>query len=268
VNPLGLLRHLWAHRSLIRQFTQREVLGRYRGSYLGTLWPFLTPLLMVLIFTFVFHVVFKARWGASGSESKLAFALTLLCGLVPFNVFSECMTRAPSLIVGNPNYVKKVVFPLEILPVAVVGAALVHGVITLLIAFVGVVLFLPHVTATVLYLPLVLIPLTLLTVGFSWFLASLGVFVRDIGLTVGLGMQALLFLTPIFYPLSALPDRAQSVLRLNPLAILVEDMRRVVIEGSAPDWPWFALLLLESLAVAQLGYLWFMKSKRTFGDVL
>jgi lipopolysaccharide transport system permease protein len=267
-NPLTMVRSLWGYRDLLRQFTVREVMGRYKGSYLGFLWSLLTPLFMLMVYTFVFSVVFKATWGASPSESRAEFALTLFCGLIAFNVFSECLNRAPGLIVSSPNYVKKVVFPLEILPLSVVGAALIHSLISLVVLSLGILVFVGAIPWTVIYLPLVYLPLIGLCLGLSWFLASLGVFLRDTGYLVGVALQVLFFMTPIIYPISAVPAVLQPILRLNPLSSIVEDFRRVMMWGQSPDWPWWGAVTLLSGLVAMAGYVWFMKLKRAFADVV
>ena len=164
VNPAKLMRGMWRSRDLVWQMTKREVIGRYRGSVLGLLWSFFNPILMLTIYTFVFSVVFKARWG-SGGESRFEFALILFAGLIVFNLFAECVNRAPSLIVGNVNYVKKVVFPLEILPLVTMGAALFHCAISLgvLIVFYG--LLSGSLPWTIVFAPVVVTPLLLVTLG-------------------------------------------------------------------------------------------------------
>lgn len=267
-SPWRLFLHFVECRELLWQFTLREVQGRYRGSYLGILWALLTPLLTLMVYTFVFSVILRARWQGSGSQSLMDFALMLFTGLIAFHVFSECATRAPTLIVSNSNYVKKVVFPLEILAVSVVGSALIHSLISLGLVLVGLLISSGKLHWTLLYLPLVYLPLTAFTLGVSWFLASLGVFIRDIGNFVGVIMQFLFFLTPVVYPISAVPEAIQPVLKLNPLAVIVEDFRRVVMWGLPPDWAWLGVMTLISGLVMLGGYMWFMKSKRAFADVI
>lgn len=268
-NPLGMLRNLWAHRELIIQFTRREVASRYRGSYLGVVWSFVTPLLMLAIYTFVFSVIFKARWGNTLSDtSQAGFALTLFTGLIAFGVFSESVTRAPGLIVGNSNYVKKVVFPLEILPVTVLGSSVINSLFSLTILLVAALLFQGYLPWTLVLLPLMYLPLILLCLGLIWFLASLGVFIRDVGQFIGVAVQVLFFMTPIFYPISAIPDRLQFILYLNPLTFIVNHFRRVILWGQLPDWGEFLLVTALTFLVCMLGYVWFMKSKKTFADVV
>ena len=198
-SPIEMFANLWRHRDLIKASAKREVLGRYRGSFLGVLWSFFNPLFMLAVYTFVFSVVFQARWGG-GSGSKTEFALVLFAGLLVFNLFAECINRAPGLILSNTNYVKKVVFPLEILPFVALLSALFHTLISLGVWLIAYTLFfgIPHLT--VFYLPLVLLPFCLFLMGLSWALASLGVFLRDVSQFIGLLTTALMFLSPIFYP--------------------------------------------------------------------
>ena len=258
---------VWHNRQLIRALTKREVIGRYRGSTLGVLWSFFNPVFMLAVYTFVFSVVFKARWNA-GSDSKTEFALVLFAGLIVFNLFAECINRSPSLILANVNYVKKVVFPLEILPWVSLGAALFHGLISLLVWLLFYTLFfgLPHPSS--LLLPLVVLPLIFLTMGMSWALAALGVYLRDIAQVIGLFTTVLMFLSPIFYPLTALPKQYQSLLLLNPLTLVVEQARAVLIWGQSPDWNLLGIYLLISAGIAWLGFAWFQKTRKGFADVL
>lgn len=268
-NPIKMGRNLWAHRELIRQFIKREVRGRYQGSFLGVLWSFITPLLMLTVYTFVFSIIFKARWGNNLSDSsQTGFALTLFTGLIAFGVFSECINRAPGLIISSPNYVKKVVFPLEILPVSVLGSALVNSLFSLAILLAANLIFHGVMHWTIIFLPLMYLPLALLCLGLGWFLASLGVFVRDIGQFIGVAVQVLFFMTPIFYPISAIPEHLRFILYLNPLTFIVNHFRRVILWGQMPDWGEFAVITILTGVVCMLGYIWFMKSKKTFADVV
>ncbi len=267
LNPLRLVRHLWTHRQLIFQFAKRDVLSRYKGSYLGIGWSFLTPLFMLVVFTFVFSVVFQARWGG-GQGSRVEFALILFCGLIVFNAFAECVTRAPGLILANANYVKKVVFPLEILPVTVLASALVHAAVSLLVLLLGLGFFLEVFHWTIIFVPVIFLPLALLCLGLGWFLASLGVYIRDIGQVVGILIQALLFLSPIFYPVSAIPEVLRPLYRVNPLTFVIENMRAVVIWGELPQWETMGIGTAVALATALLGYAWFQRTRGGFADVL
>jgi len=267
ISPKEMVASLWRNRSLIKALAQREVVGRYRGSVLGILWSFFNPVFMLLVYTFVFSVIFKSRW-SGGSDSKTEFALVLFAGLIVFNLFAECFNRAPGLILANVNYVKKVVFPLEILPIVAVGSALFHAVISLgvwLIAYL--ILFgVPHIT--VLLLPLVVLPLLLLIMGVSWMLASLGVYLRDVSQFIGILTTALMFLSPIFYPASALPEEYRHLLLLNPLTPAIEQARDVLFWGKVPDMTILSIYLVGATLVAWLGFVWFQKTRKGFADVL
>jgi lipopolysaccharide transport system permease protein len=267
-NPFRIGTHLWKYRDLIRQLTWREVVGRYKGSFIGMGWSFIQPLVMLCVYTFVFSVIFKARWGVGADEGKAAFALTLFMGLITFNVFAEVANSAPSLVLENVNYVKKVVFPLEILPLVRLLSALINAVFSLAVLFAGLLVINHFIHWTAVLLPLIWLPMVIFTLGCGYFLASLGVFVRDIGTAIGVLTTMLFFLTPIFYPISAVPQQLHIVYRVNPLAIFVEDARRVVLWGRLPDWPWFFFGLLFSFAVLVFGFLWFMKSRKAFADVI
>jgi len=268
LNPVALVATLWAHRDLILQFTRREIQGRYRGSWFGLFWTWVNPIVLLITYTFVFGVVFRARWSQANSGSVADYALTLFCGLTAFNVLGECLNRAPALVVGVPNYVKKVAFPLEILPVSLLGSALFHGLASLGILVVACLLTGQPLRPTVLLLPVVAIPLAFLTLGLTWFLASLGVFIRDIGYVIGLAIQIALFGTPIFYPLEIVPDWLRPIMRLNPLTSIVENFRRVILWGALPNWAELWMWMLLSGAIMLLGYAWFTKTKKAFADVI
>ncbi|NHC07953.1 ABC transporter permease [Azonexus fungiphilus] len=258
---------LWRNRELIKASAKREVLGRYRGSALGLLWSFFNPLFMLAVYTFVFSVVFKARWNVA-SDSKTEFALMLFAGLMVFNLFGESISRAPSLVLGNVNYVKKVVFPLEILPVVTLLSALFHGLISLGVWLLAHLMFfgLPH--ATVLYLPLIIVPFLLFVMGLSWWLASIGVFLRDVSQFIGTVITVLMFMTPIFYPVTALPEEFRQWLYFNPLTLVIEQSRDVLYWGKQPDFALLGIYALASVVIAWLGFAWFQKTRKGFADVL
>ncbi|MFZ6642591.1 ABC transporter permease [Undibacterium sp. TC4M20W] len=267
ITPLNLLASLRQHRRLIVSLIKREVLVRYQGSLLGLLWSFFNPVLMLAVYTFVFSVVFKARW-AGGSESKTEFALVLFAGLMVFGLFSECVSRAPGLVVSNVNYVKKVIFPLEILPVVAMGAACFHLMVSFSVWLIFYSIFFGVPPATIFMLPLVLLPLVLLSLGVSWLLASLGVFIRDIHQVVGVAVSVLTFLSPVFYPIAALPDGFRAVVQVSPLTQVIEQSRDAMIWGKPLDWQsWLAYFLLSGV-VAWLGFAWFQKTRKGFADVL
>jgi lipopolysaccharide transport system permease protein len=267
-SPASLVASLWSNRALIRQLVVREVLGRYRGSLLGLAWSFLNPLLMLAIYTFVFSVVFKARWGISADEGKLDFALVLFVGLIVHGLFAECATRAPTLVLAHVNYVKKVVFPLEVLPVVTIGSALFHAGASALILL-GAILASRHAIAcSAAWLPVVLLPLALGTLGVSWLLASLGVYLRDVAQLMNLVVAAMLFVSPVFFSISALPPQFRPLVEANPLSFVIEQARQVVIWSRPPDWSGLAVYSAGSLLVLWLGYWWFQKTRKGFADVL
>lgn len=273
INPLkipasigsGLQRH-WP---LIKAMSVREIAGRYRGSLFGMAWSFFNPILMLGIYTFFFSVVIKSRWGgAQGDGNDIHIAVILFAGLIVHGFFSEMLTKAPSLISGNVNFVKKVVFPLEIFP----WVALLESLFHLLIS-VGVLLGMMLVTGERLYwsmlcLPLIIVPLAMISLGLAWALSALGVYFRDIGQITGFIASTLLFLSPIFYPLSSLPQSLQTLAMLNPLTIAVEQFRAALLFGQLPDMPLLTLYFATSLMVLVGGYAFFMKLRRGFADVL
>ncbi len=250
---------------------KREVIGRYRGSFLGLLWAFVNPILMLAIYTFVFGVVFKVRLDSQSTElydDKFAFALLLFTGLILFNLFSECLSRSPGLVLANVNYVKKVIFPLEILPLVSLGSALFHAGISFLVLFTFMLVIDHSIHWTLIFLPIILLPLLLLILGLSWMLASIGVYVRDIGQFIGLILTMLLFMSPIFYPASALPESVRDYLFLNPLTFVIEQARAVTLYGQLPDWSGLVVYYMLASIVAWAGLMWFMKTRKGFADVL
>jgi lipopolysaccharide transport system permease protein len=266
--PHRLIAHFWRLRGLVWRLAVRDFLARNRGSYLGLLWAAITPLSLLLIYTFVFGFVFKARWGKEPGNIGL-FAAMLLCGIVPYSLlFGDAVGRAPLAVIGQPNFVTRVVFPVETLPASVVGAACLQFLGGFVIMLIGALAVRHTLTMHVLLTPAVLLPLILLATGLTYLLASIGVFVRDMANTVQIGLTLLFFLSPIFYQLENLPLRARFYLRLNPLTAVVEGLRAIVMRGRAPDWPWLGYSLAVSLVVAYLGVVWFMRTKKAFADVL
>lgn len=265
---IALALTLWHNRHLIAQMTKREVVGRYRGSALGLLWSFLNPVLMLVVYTFVFSVVFKARWGVGGEETKTQFAVVLFVGMIVHGLFAEVLNRAPRLILSNVNYVKKVVFPLDILPAVSMGAALFHTLASLVVLLIAFVIFNGYLHWTALFTPLVLLPLVILTLGLSWIFASLGVFIRDISQTIGTVTTVMMFLSPVFFPITALPEVYRPLITANPLTFIIEQAREVLIQGHLPDWVDLGIYTLAATAVAWAGYAWFQKTRKGFADVL
>ena len=265
---VDLAKSLWRSRQLIVQMTKREVVGRYKGSVMGMAWSFFTPVFMLIVYSFVFSVIFKSRWGVGGEESKTLFAVMLFVGMIVHGLFAEVLNRAPGLILSNVNYVKKVVFPIELLPVIAMGAALFHSVISLGVLLAAFALFNGYLHWTAVFTPLVLLPLVILTMGLAWLLASLGVFLRDVGQTIGIITTVLMFLSPVFYPVTALPEEFRPWLMANPLTFIIEQAREVLIWGRLPDWAGLGIYTLAATVVAWAGYAWFQKTRKGFADVL
>lgn len=265
----ALVRSLWSNRRLILQMTIREVVGRYKGSTLGLAWSFFNPVFMLIVYTFVFSEIFKSKWGGpGGDDSKTQFAVVLFVGMIVLSLFSEVINRASSLIVTNVNYVKKVIFPIEILPVVAMGTALFHAGISLSVLLIAHLIFNGYIHITVVFLPLVVMPLVIFSIGISWILASLGVYIRDVGQSVGVLTTVLTFLSPVFYPVNAVPLRFRSYIMANPLTFIIEQAREVLIWGNLPNWTGLTVYYLVSIFVAWCGFGWFQKTRKGFADVL
>ena len=267
-SPAALGKSLWRNRQLILQMTRRDVLGRYKGSFMGLAWSFFTPLLMLAVYTFIFSVVFKARWADGGEQSNTGFAVVMFVGMIVHGLFAEALNRAPGMILSNVNYVKKVVFPLEILPVVAMCASLFHTVISLGVLLAAYVVFKGYIHWTAVFNPFVLFPLVLLSLGLAWMLASLGVFLRDVGQTIGLLTTVMMFLAPVFYPLTAVPEALRPLIMLNPLTFIIEQARNALVWGFLPDWVGLGIYTLIAAGFAWAGYAWFQKTRKGFADVL
>jgi lipopolysaccharide transport system permease protein len=264
----SLVASLWRNRELIVQMTKRDVIGRYKGSVIGVMWSFFNPLFLLAIYTFVFSVVFKARWGGAVPENKFQFAILLFAGVIIHSFFAETLNRAPGLILSNVSYVKKIVFPLDILPAVAVAAALFHAIVSVSVLVVAASLINGYLQWTTVFLPLVLLPLVVLTLGVAWVLASLGVFLQDVAQPIGMIMTVLLFASPVFYPVSSLPEYIRPWVMLNPLTFIIEQARAVLISGQMPDWAGLAIYSSVSTGIAWIGYAWFQKTRKGFANVL
>ncbi len=267
-NPVLLLQIVWKNRFLLSQLVIRNIASRYKGSLLGLLWSFIQPLLMLCVYTFVFSVVFKARWGMDVGDNRSAFAIMMFCGMALYSIFSESVSSSCGIILGNQNYVKKVIFPLEILPLAQTVSSFILGTVWFILLFLGVLFIFGTLSWTMLLLPLVLLPLFLFSCGISFFVASWGVYLRDTQYIVGVVLQILFFMTPIFYPITAVPKEFRWPLQINPLTIMIEEARKVFLLGKLPDWGFLGIAFLVSVVVLQVGFVWFLKTKKGFADVL
>jgi lipopolysaccharide transport system permease protein len=223
---------------------------------------------MLIIYTFVFSIVFKARWGGETFGGVGEFALLIFVGMIVQNFFAEVINRSPTLVLNNANYVKKVIFPIQIIPVIAVGAALFHAVISMIVFLFAMMIFNNGVGFNALYAPLIFLPFVFLTMGFSWLLSSLGVFLRDIGQTIGVITTILMFMSPVFYPISALPEKLQFWILLNPLTFIIEQLRDVLIFNRTPNLVSLVVYVAISIFSMWLGYAWFQKTKKGFSDVI
>lgn len=266
-SPVEIVSSFWRNYTLIKVMATRQITGRYRGSFIGILWAFFNPLFTLAVYTFVFSVILGSRWNLE-SDSKTEFALVLFCGLIVFNLFAECINNAPNSILSNVNYVKKVVFPLEILPWVTLASVAFHAMVSWSVWLTAYFIFfgMPHVT--VLFLPLVMLPLMLFVIGLSWWLASLGVYLRDASQFVGIAVNVMMFMSPIFYPVTAIPEQFRWFLFLNPLTIIIEQVREVMFWGNYPDLKKLGISLTIGLLVASMGFAWFQKTRKGFADVV
>ena len=259
---------LWRDRELLWRLAQREVLGRYRGAALGLYWSMLIPLMMLGVYTVIFSQVFQARWGSLENSGSLGFAINLFAGLIVFNIFSECIGKAPQLLIENPSYVKKIIFPLHILGAAKVLSALLHAAISLAMLVVFQLLATGSLPPTYLWVPAVWLPLALVTLSGTWLLSAAGVFLRDISQATTVLLNLVMFLSPIFYPISQLPPRLRELLHWNPIALTIEQTRQICIDGSGPSWTYLVLGTSLAALACELSFRIFGRAKRAFADVL
>lgn len=267
VTPLTPFDVIWKNKHLLRRLVVQEIKSRYRGSLLGILWSVLVPLSQLLVFTFVFTSIIPSRWGGNHSNTG-DFALVLFAGLIIYGLFSEAVVRAPALLLENPSYLKKVVFPVELLGVSALCVALINALISLAILMMFNLALKGSLPATIVALPLVLMPFLFMLCGLIWFLSATGVYIRDLRYAVGPIVSFLMFLSPVFYPASALPPQYAWIFKLNPLVPVIEQTRAVIIDIKWPDMATVAGLWAMGLISLWLGYLWFSGTRRGFADVV
>ena len=262
----GFLRSPIEHRQLIYRLIQREIVGRYRGSFAGLAWSFITPLLMLVLYTFVFSIVFKAKW--KGFDTSAGFALVLFSGLIVHGVVAECINRSPTLVTGNANYVKKVVFPLEVYAWVTLGSAMFHASVSWLVLTIAQLCMGVTLPWTAILFPVVMLPLLLGCLGISWFLAAIGVYFRDVVQITGTLATLLMFLSPVFYSLDSIPERYRPFIEANPLTSVLEASRNVLMFGKIPSFTYFGVSLLIGLVIAMAGFAFFQKTREGFADVI
>jgi lipopolysaccharide transport system permease protein len=256
-----------AHWSLVQELTRRDILGRYRGASFGLLWSLFGPLMMLAIYSVAFGQIFKSRWQQAQGEDA-AFGIVLFLGIIVHGFFAECLSRAPRLMLDNANYVKRVIFPLHVLPWSVVLSALFHLSMNMLVFVVLSALVYDRASPMLFLVPVVLAPLVLLTVATTWIVASLGVYVRDINQATPVIVTALFFLSSAIVPVHTLSPRYQAIFHLNPLTFFIDQVRNVALWGRPPDWIGLAQYAVAALVAAYLAHAWFRTTSRGFADVL
>jgi len=262
----SLSRRVWARRDVFWELTKRDIAGRYSGSFLGLLWSFFNPLLMLGVYTLAFRELLGMRW--PNLDSGADFSLMIFCGMIVHSMMAECLIRAPGVIVSQSNLVKRVVFPLAILPCVMVVSTLFSALLSIFVLLIFVLISQHTLHATVLYLPLLYAPYVLLLCGVSWLMASLGVFIRDVTQISGVISSVLMFLSPVFYPASNLRQPYREWIQFNPLTLMIEQTRQLVLFGHSPDWHALGLYTLIAVVVLLLGYVWFQRTRDGFADVL
>ena len=266
-NPLTVLGLSWQYRELAFSLARRKIARRYRGSVLGIFWAALIPLIMLGIYTFIFSVVFQNKWGINSGD-RFEFSLFLFSGLILYSLFSDCINEAPSALVENKLFIRQLVFPTEILAWVDLLVGLFNFFINglVLMSFYSLVIGTPPFT--LIYLPLIVLPIVFITLGGVWLVSSIGLYLRDLGHAVRLFTTAFLFLSPIFYPASAVPERFQALYAVNPLVHVLEMSKNALFYGLPPDWEILGFCLIGSWAFAWMAYIWFMKTKKGFADVV
>ena len=257
-------------REIIKQLTIRDVGLKYKGSKLGICWAAINPLLMLSVYTLIFSQVFKARWGDSAvhADDPIYFGLNIFCGLIIFNMYAECVARGPRSISSNPNFVKKIIFPLSTLGVTVVGSALTQALINCMILIMIEMTFMHNLPITTLAIPMIWLPVILQLLGITWILSVVGIFLRDIEQVMNAVISALMFMSPIFYPSGALPQKIRWIAEVNPLTFGIEETRNLLIKGNMTQTSEWMLQMLLSLVICQCGY-WFLdRTKKHFGDLV
>ena len=257
----------WKNRFVVMSMAKREVTGRYKGSMLGLLWSFVNPLLMLALYTFFFRFIFNAKWPDVG-DTTVDYAVMLFAGLIVHGLAAEIMSRSTGLIVSNVNLVKKVLFPLEVLPWVVLVSALFHTAVSFLVLLCFLLLSGGGLHWSLLLLPMVLLPMALLFLGVAWFLSALGVYLRDVDQVMGSVVTLLLFTSTVFFSLDNVPAQIRPILLLNPITEIINSVRKVVVYGVPPDWINLSIYLLVAIILLQLGYYFFKKTRDGFADVL
>ena len=252
---------------LLRQLAQRDIASRYQGSTAGLLWAFLSPILMLLVYTFVFGYVFKARWMGAETDRSF-FALNLFAGMLVHGFFAECAIRSPGLLQQHSNFVKRIVFPLWLLPLVPLASALFHTCISFLVLFIAHLAIVQSLHWQLLLLPFLLVPFIVFLLGLVWMLSALGVYLKDLSQIIPIMVTVLMFMSPVFYPAEALPEQVRPIMYMNPLTPAIETLRAVLFEGQLPSLMAYSVALFAAVLFAVLGFVIFNRLKVGFADVL
>lgn len=252
---------------LLGQLVKKDIEQRYKGSVLGILWTIIVPILMLVIYTFVFSEIFQAKWSLDTSD-KYEFALVLFCGLTSFNMVSEVMNRSTNLIASNTNYVKKVVFPLELLPLVITLSALFTCVISFIILIVAKLVLYHDISPTLYQSILVFLPLILICIGVAYILSAISVYLKDIGNVINVLVMVLMYMSPVFFPLTSVPEKYRGICMVNPMTYIIENFRNTMLYGVNLDWSFLLLSVIIAVVIYALGYFVFMRTKEGFADVL
>ena len=264
------LEELLSEKEIIKQLIVRDISLKYRGSKLGIWWTAINPLLMLAVYTLVFSQVFKARWGINTDETQgpIYFGLNIFCGLIIFNLFAECTIKSPNLICSNPNFVKKIIFPISTLGVTIVGSALIQSAINCLVLVIVQIVLTHNFQISTILIPIIWLPIALKCLGITWVLSVIGVYIKDIGQVVNPLTNMMMFLSPIFYPSEALPEKIRWLTSVNPLTFGIEETRNAIIKGQWTNAQDLIIQIIGSLVICQGGYWLLTKNKRYFGDLV
>ena len=262
-----MIKTLYKNGYLLKTLVIKDIKQRYQGSALGMLWSFLVPVMMLVIYTFIFSEVFQAKWDIDTGD-KYQFALVLFCGLTVFNLVGEVMNRSTTLIVSNTNYVKKVIFPLEMLPVVATCSAHFNFVVSFIILILAKLILYHNVSATLYMIFLAMIPLVIMAVGLGLFISAISVYLKDVGNVISVLVTVLMYLSPVFFPLTAVPENFRVVCEMNPMTYVIENFRKVVLYGECLDWKFYGISCVVALVIYFIGKTVFMRAKEGFADVL
>ncbi|OBZ07845.1 hypothetical protein A8L34_24750 [Bacillus sp. FJAT-27264] len=261
--------NLYKSKDLLVELTKRDFQQRYKGSVLGVIWAMLSPLLMLGVYSFIFVSVFKSKWGDSSiQDGNMLYTMMIFAGLIPFQIFSESVNRSVNVLSQSSNYIKKVVIPIEIIPFSIVFSTIINSFFSVALLVIGKIMFLSTPNWTFIFIPLILIPIMILSLGASLIVAALGIYLRDLVYVVGLLVNILFYMSPIFYSAEAIPERFRFFIHLNPIAPIITQFRNVFINGQLFSVSSYITSLLVSIIVFLLGLSIFNYLRKGFADVI